>query len=122
MAFTAVCLAIGAAGTLYGMVKTYDDIKDNSRKRWLDLHEKANISDSLSQEEREELMQQKEDILNKYPKKDEKPEGDMWKLAKIEAHLNGNKCEIKEQTKIAIENIKNVEMRKNVFEDRLIEY
>ena len=60
--------------------------------------------------------------MNKYPKKDEKPEGDMWKLAKIEAHLNGNKCEIKEQTKIAIENIKNVEMRKNVFEDRLIEY
>ncbi len=43
-------------------------------------------------------MQQKDDILNKYPKKDEIPEEDIWKLAKIEANLNGNKCEINEQT------------------------
>ena len=113
---------VGVFSNLLGIVKTYDDIKDNTTKRWFDLHEKANISSSVSQEEREDLMRQREDILNKYPKKAEIPEGDMVKLAKIEANLNGNKCEIKEQTKIAIDNIKNVEMRQNVFEDRLNEY
>ena len=116
---TAVCGAIGAAAAIYGMVKTYDDLKDGSRKRWLDLHEKANISSAISQEEREQYIEQRKSILDKYPDKDKIPEGDMWELARIEAHLNGNKCDIKEQTKLAVENIKNVEMRQNVFDEKL---
>ena len=118
-AILATCAVVGAVANLYGMVKTYDDIKDNTRKREIDLNNLANISSTLSEEERENFKRKRESILDKYPEKDKIPENDLWELARIETLMNGNKCDIKDQTKLAVENIKNVEMKQNIFENQL---
>jgi hypothetical protein len=110
---------VGAVTNVVGMVKNLDDIKDNTRQRWIDLNNKANISETLSQEERDGYMEKRNEILNKYPDKGKIPEEDLWELAKIETLMNGQKCDIKDQTKFAVENIKNVEMKQNVFENQL---
>ena len=110
---------VGAITNVVGMVKNLDDMKDNTRKRWIDLNNRANISGALSQEERDELMEKRNNILDKYPDKNNIPEGDLWELAKIQTLMNGQNCDIKSQTIFAVENIKNVEMRQNVFENQL---
>ena len=52
------------------MVKTFDDIKDNSRQRWIDLNIRSNIPSLLSEEEREHYKKERENILDKYPNKE----------------------------------------------------
>ncbi len=52
-----------------GIVKDLDEIKDNTRKREVDLYTRANISRYVSQEEKDRYAEERNNILAKYPDK-----------------------------------------------------
>ena len=60
---------IGAASDCVGIVKDLDEIKDNTRKREVDLYTRANISRYVSQEEKDRYAEERNNILAKYPDK-----------------------------------------------------